>query len=146
MAREAIPTWFFSLVVVRARGRFLVIQERRHAQLWYLPAGRAEPGEHLIDAAVRETLEESGVEIALDGVLRIQHTPSVSAARVRAVFVGHPIGGAAGPTRDSLDARFVSLSEAHTLPLRSSEVIRWIRLVHEGAPIAPLQILGDEHG
>ena len=46
MPRPAIPTWYFALVVV--------------GSTWYLPAGRVEPGETFQDAAVRETLEETG--------------------------------------------------------------------------------------
>lgn len=144
--RHPIPTWFFALVVVRHRDRFLLIQERRHDQRWYLPAGRVEPAERLVDAAIRETLEESGVEIALDGVLQLQHTPSPRGTRVRVIFTGHPIGGTAGPTSDSLDARFVSPEEAATLPLRSPQVLRWLTLARRGDVVAPLEILGAEPG
>ena len=42
MPREAIPTWFFAIVVVRRGDRFLLVHERKHGQLWYLPAGRVE--------------------------------------------------------------------------------------------------------
>src|SRR4051812_25175444 len=66
MAREPIPTWFFALVVVRKGDRFLLVQEHEHGQLWYLPAGRVEPGEGLCAAALRETLEESGVPVVLE--------------------------------------------------------------------------------
>jgi len=31
--------------VVRDEDRFLVVQERKHEQRWYLPAGRVELGE-----------------------------------------------------------------------------------------------------
>src|SRR5262249_19177094 len=62
MPREPIPTWFFALVVVRKGNQFLVVHERKHGQLWYLPAGRAELGETLLEAARRETLEETGLE------------------------------------------------------------------------------------
>ena len=42
------------LLIRRARGNF--------AGLWGLPGGKIETGEHLSDAAVREILEESGIE------------------------------------------------------------------------------------
>jgi phosphatase NudJ len=48
MARDPIPTWFFALTVVRRGQHFLLVHETKHEQLWYSPAGRAEPGEHLI--------------------------------------------------------------------------------------------------
>jgi phosphatase NudJ len=69
MPRAPIPTWFFALVVVRQGDRFLLVHEAKHGQGWCVPAGRVEPGESLFDAAVRETLEETGVPVVLDGVL-----------------------------------------------------------------------------
>ena len=50
LARDPIATWFFAVVVVRLDDRFLLVHERKHGQLWYLPAGRAEPGETLVAA------------------------------------------------------------------------------------------------
>ena len=90
MAHEPIPSWFYSLVVVRDVERFLVIREAKHGQTWYIPAGRAEPGESLAQAAHRETLEEAGIPIVLDGILKIQHTPVSGSARVRAIFLARP--------------------------------------------------------
>src|SRR5947209_16673849 len=90
MSRKAIPTWFFSLVVVRDGDRFLAVRETKHGQFWYLPAGRAEPGETLAEAALRETLEETGVPVVLEGLLKLQHTPTRDSARVRALFLGRP--------------------------------------------------------
>src|SRR5687768_8234225 len=90
MSREPIPTWFFALVVVRLGPRYLLVHERKHGQLWYLPAGRVEPGETLEDGARRETLEETGVPVVLDGVLRVEHSPSPDGTRVRVIYVGHP--------------------------------------------------------
>jgi len=37
MSREAIATWSFAMVV----------RERKHGQLWYLPAGRVERGDEV---------------------------------------------------------------------------------------------------
>ena len=143
--RTPIPTWFFALVVVRDNeGRFLVIQEKKHGQQWYLPARRIEPGEKLVDGAVRETLEESGVEVEIDGIVRFEHSPFPEATRVRVIFHARPIGGNADPTDDSLDARFVSLEQLKSLPLRSIEVERIFNHVDQCDSLAPLSILGYE--
>ncbi|XP_060573672.1 8-oxo-dGDP phosphatase NUDT18-like isoform X1 [Ruditapes philippinarum] len=45
-------------------GRVVLIQEAKPSckGLWYIPAGRVEPGENFIDAVKREVLEEAGLE------------------------------------------------------------------------------------
>ena len=58
MVHSGIETHCFVLVVVRRADRFLLVQERKYDQRWYLPAGRVEPNETFFQAAARETLEE----------------------------------------------------------------------------------------
>lgn len=147
MSRKAIPTWFFSLVVVRDGDRFLAVRETKHGQLWYLPAGRAEPGETLADAALRETLEETGVPVVLEGLLKLQHTPAFESARVRALFLARPVDNRPPKStadEHSLEARWVTLDELARLPLRGSEVLDIFRWVAHGAPVYPLDLIGRE--
>lgn len=147
MSREASPTWFFALVVVRRGDRFLLVHERKHGQTWYLPAGRVEPGEALADAARRETLEETGVDIALEGVLRVEHNPGTEATRVRVFYLARPIGEAVPkqtPDEHSLAARWVTLAEMATLPLRGREVLEIFNAVAAGAPVAPIDVIVAE--
>ena len=147
MARDPIPTWYFALVVVRRGAQFLVVHERKHGQLWYLPAGRAEPGEALVDAAVRETREETGVPIVIEGVLRLEHSPMPGGARVRAIFVARPADDTppkSEPDGDSLGAAWVTLAELDRLPLRGDEVRALFAHVAAGAPVFPLAVLAHE--
>jgi 8-oxo-dGTP pyrophosphatase MutT (NUDIX family) len=91
MAREPIPTWCFAVCIVRLGRRVLLVQEQKHGHLWYLPAGRVEPGETFAEGARRETLEEAGVPVVLEGIVRIEHTPHpTGSARTRVMFVGRP--------------------------------------------------------
>ncbi len=148
MAREPIPTWCFALVVVRRGDHFLLVHERKHGQLWYLPAGRVEPGESFAHAAVRETLEETGVRVRLDGILKIEHTPMGATARLRMVFTATPIDPDAKPKRladeHSLEARWVTLKEAEALPLRGPDVLEHLTAVARDAPTAPIALFGSE--
>src|SRR4051794_21803157 len=110
MAREPIPTWFFAVTVVRRGDRFLIVQEAKHGQLWYVPAGRVEPGETFAAAAQRETLEEAGIPITLMGILRIEHAATVRGSRLRAVFLAEPADDTplkSVPDDESLAARWV---------------------------------------
>ncbi len=148
MPRTPIPTWVFALVVVHKNDRFLVVQENKEGQEWFLPAGRVEPGETLSEAAHRETLEEAGIRIHLEGILRVEYTPSVGGtARLRIIFVARPADDTPPksiPDEESLQALWVTLEELDELPLRSAEVRTLFRAVRKGTPLAPLALLGAE--
>ena len=50
--------------VIQRRDRYLICQRpshKRHGGLWEFPGGKLEPGESLLDAAIRELAEELGV-------------------------------------------------------------------------------------
>jgi 8-oxo-dGTP pyrophosphatase MutT (NUDIX family) len=71
MGKKRIPSGFFVFVVVEHEGHVLLIRERKHGQLWYAPAGGIEPGESIRAAAIRETMEEAGVQVEPLDVIRI---------------------------------------------------------------------------
>lgn len=52
-------------LVVDAMDRVLLINSRKHADLWIVPAGTVERGESTAQAAIREVEEEAGVTCAL---------------------------------------------------------------------------------
>ena len=63
--------------VVPREGRYLLVEEIAHGlTVLNQPAGHLEPGESLQDAAVRETLEETGWEIELECLVCIQQWTS----------------------------------------------------------------------
>jgi ADP-ribose pyrophosphatase YjhB (NUDIX family) len=147
MAREPLPTWFFVLVVVRKDDKFLLIQEKEHNQTWYLPAGRLKPAEALEKAAIRETLEESGVPIILDGIYRIEHTATKTVSRISTIYVAHPAADVAPisePNEHALAARYFTVNEALQLPLRESNIIQLLHDIEQGATIHPLTVLSSE--
>lgn len=58
--------------VIHREGRFLLVEEHvRGALVLNQPAGHVEAGERLVDAAVRETLEETGWEVRLTGLVGV---------------------------------------------------------------------------
>ncbi len=107
-----------------------------------------EPGEELVEAARRETLEETGVPVEIEGVLRIEHSPfGDGSARLRVVFVARPVDDTpprTTPNDDTLGARWVSLEEMDSLPLRGTEVKQIFEYVDAGAPIFPLGLITRE--
>jgi phosphatase NudJ len=144
MPRKPVPTWYVAAVVVRHGDRFLLVQERKRGAPWALPGGRVEPGETLMDAAVRETLEESGVRVRLTGLLRLEHTPRPRRARLRAVFLGEPEGDTTTkrePDKESLGAAWVTLDELGHYALRSREIEKLLRRVADDGRAYPLDLL-----
>ncbi|HET7768402.1 MAG TPA: NUDIX domain-containing protein [Chloroflexota bacterium] len=63
-------------VVINERNELLVVCERhrRTQQRYYkLPGGALQPGEHLVDAVVREVVEETGVEVKFERLVCFRH-------------------------------------------------------------------------
>jgi len=147
MPRPPHPTWYFALVVVRRGHRFLLTQEQKYGSTWSIPGGRVEPGETLADAAVREVFEETGVPVQLDGILRVEHTPSETTSRMRVIFTGYPRDDTPPKTTaddESLGAGYFTLEEISALPLRGAEVRALLESVASGGQVFPLDLLGPE--
>ena len=148
--KKPLSFWCFSLVVVRLGRRFLLVQERKHGQTWYLPAGRVEQGESFAQAAIREVEEESGIKVALDGILQMQLTPPSGGVnyRQRIVFSAYPIDDTLPrdyPNSETLGARWVTIEEAQQLPLRGLEVIEYFKSVNSGQMTYPLSLIEREY-
>jgi 8-oxo-dGTP pyrophosphatase MutT (NUDIX family) len=78
--------------IVERDGKFLLVEEMAEGRLVLnQPAGHLDEGESLMDAAVRETLEETAwhfVPEALLGVYRWPH-PTKGVTYLRFAFIGH---------------------------------------------------------
>ena len=106
--------------VVEDQGRFLLVEEIAEGrQVLNQPAGHLEADESLLDAALRETLEETGWEVELTGVtgIYLYTAPSNGVTYQRVCFAARPLRqrpelaldeGIIGPrwlTREELEAR-----------------------------------------
>jgi 8-oxo-dGTP pyrophosphatase MutT (NUDIX family) len=131
--RQPILTHSFALALVEQDGRFLLVQERKLGNPWYLPAGRVEFGETIFQAVVRETLEEAGVRVQPLHLLHVEHSPAeiaTRASRMRFIFRCQVVGSDEPKSvsdEHSLRAGWFSLEEIEQLPLRHSEVLSIIR-------------------
>lgn len=77
--------------VIERDGRYLVVEEDvRGKRVFNNPAGHLEPGESLIDAVRRETLEETGWEFEPDAVTGVYlwKNAEVDATFLRVAFHG----------------------------------------------------------
>ncbi len=116
-------------------GRVLLIR-RTDNGLWALPGGAQEFGEYIADTAVRETLEESGVEVAVTGLVGLYTNPN------------HLVEFSDGEVRQqfSICFRAAYVSGEPTTSNESSEV-RWIERGRlDELPIHPSMRLRIDHG
>jgi 8-oxo-dGTP pyrophosphatase MutT (NUDIX family) len=77
--------------VVEREERFLMVEEHaRGARVFNQPAGHLEPGESLVDAAVRETREETGFRFEPRYVLGIYlwRSEAADTSFLRVTFIG----------------------------------------------------------
>lgn len=81
--------------VVELEGRYLLVEERDKtsgALVFNQPAGHLEAGESLVDAAFRETLEETRWEVGLSGLLGIAlYTAPTGTSYLRTTFLATPV-------------------------------------------------------
>lgn len=80
--------------IIERDGKYLLIQERSEGQLVYnQPAGHLEANESLAEAAVRETLEETGWDVNIEGLVGIAlyHSPINGITYHRNTFFASPI-------------------------------------------------------
>jgi ADP-ribose pyrophosphatase YjhB (NUDIX family) len=146
MPHQPIPTSYYAFVIIQKDNKFLLIQECRYQQPWYIPGGKVEFNENILEAAKRETQEEAGIPINLDGILQIEHTtlPNQKAIRLRIIFVAHPQDNTppkTNPNQHSLNARWFTLQEINQLPLREKNLTQLCQNLSQGQQIYPLEIL-----
>lgn len=80
--------------VIEAEGRFLLVEELKGGRVVInQPAGHLEPNESLIEAAQRETLEETGWMIEIQGIVGVglYTAPSNGITYYRTTFYGKPV-------------------------------------------------------
>ncbi len=81
------------VLAVRNNRILMIYRERSGTVRWELPSGLTEPGESLEQAAVRETLEETGIEVRIGELVCtvVMDVPAEEYRGINAYFLAHPL-------------------------------------------------------
>lgn len=121
-----------NVVVTNDAGDILMIRRSDNGN-WAVPGGAIDLGESLPQAAVRETLEETGVLCEITGLVGTYTDPrhvilytSNDEARQEfsIVLVGRAISGDPRPSSESTEVRWVPRDQVETLPMDRSMRLR----------------------
>lgn len=117
-------TYIVSAVLINDQNEVLMMQEAKQHCLgkWYLPAGRVEPNENLIEAVKREVLEETGLIMEPKSLIMIE---CASGSWFRFVMTGSVVDGTLKTpdqsNEESLQANWVR--DVSSLALRSNDIL-----------------------
>lgn len=112
-ANSMVPS--VNVVVVNGQDQTLLIR-RSDNDNWAVPGGAIDLGESMIQAAVRETKEETGIDCEVTGLVGIYTDPKhvilyTSNGEVRQEFsivlTARPVGGEPTPSDESTEVRWV---------------------------------------
>jgi ADP-ribose pyrophosphatase YjhB (NUDIX family) len=129
-ANSVVPS--VNVVVVNDAGEILLIR-RTDNDNWAVPGGAMDLGESLPAAAVRETVEETGIEVEITGLVGIYTDPrhvilytSNGEARQEfsVVFTARPLAGEPTPSDESREVHWVAPNAIPALQMDRSMRMR----------------------
>ena len=139
-ANRLVPS--VNVVVVNGEGSILLIRRTDNGN-WAVPGGAVDLGESVAQAAVRETLEESGIECEITGIVGIYSDPRhvilyTSNGEVRQEFsivlTARALSAQPTPSSESSEVRWVPVSEVPGYTMDRSRRIRISDVLTSGKP------------
>lgn len=120
-----------TVFVLNAHDEVLLIK-RTDNNLWALPGGAQDFGEYIAETAVRETREESGVDVEVQDIIGIYTNPNHIVAytdgevrqQFSICFRAKYVGGKLTPSDESSEVRWVSAGELSALEIHPSMKLR----------------------
>lgn len=95
-------------IVLNEQKEILLIKGPRRG--WEMPGGQVEEGESLKEAAIRETKEESGIDIEVIKFCGVYQ--NVRESICNTLFLGRPTGGELTTSSESLEVGFFPINQA----------------------------------
>jgi ADP-ribose pyrophosphatase YjhB (NUDIX family) len=121
-----------NVVVADDNGRILLIKRTDNGN-WALPGGAIDIGESFVGAAVRETIEETGITCQVTGLVGIYNDPKhlihyTSNDEVRQEFsivlTARPVAGEPTPSSESSEVHWVEPDAIEDLKIHPSMLAR----------------------
>ncbi|MFP4321339.1 MAG: NUDIX domain-containing protein [Anaerolineales bacterium] len=110
-------------------GKVLLVRRGVAPELgkWALPAGYVDYGEDPERAAIRETHEETGLQIAISQLVDVMYYEAYLAVIV-IIYQGYPVGGMLGAGDDALEAAWFAPDELPPVAFESTRAVlaRWL--------------------
>jgi ADP-ribose pyrophosphatase YjhB (NUDIX family) len=125
-ATTMVPS--INVIVVNEGGKILMIRRTDNGN-WAVPGGAIDLGESLVDAAIRETREESGIDCEITGLVGIYTNPRhvilyTSDGEVRQEFsivlTARPRSGQPRPSSETSHVAWLDPAEIDGLPMHPS--------------------------
>lgn len=115
-------------VLVMENGRLLLVRRAVNPQKgkWSIPAGFVDSGEDPQKTAVRETLEETNLDVAITGLEDVYFNPNTkpgqAGASIFIMYRAELLGGNLQAGDDAADARFFDLQNLPDLAFDSTKI------------------------
>ena len=131
-----------SAVVTDGQGRIL-LHRRSDNDRWSLPGGAMELGESIAGCAVRETLEETGFEVEVTGIVGIYSNPghvfAYDDGEVRqefsVCFAGRVVGGEPRVSDESTEVAWFRPEQIAVLPMVEAMRLRVLDFLEGRTPV-----------
>src|SRR6478672_3006536 len=128
-ANSIVPS--VTAIVTNDVGELLLVHKTDN-NLWALPGGGMDPGESISQAAVRETKEETGMDIEVTGIVGLytnpHHVIAYDDGEVRqqcsVCFTTRLLGGEISTSSETSEVQFVPLGRLNDLNIHPSMRLR----------------------
>jgi len=128
-ATRVIPA--ASAVITEEQGRVL-LGKRTDNSLWTIPGGTMKPGETIADTAIREVMEETGIDVEVVSLIGIYSNPShvveYSDGEVRqqfsVCFACRRVGGELATSDETSEVGYFSSDELEDMEIHPSIRLR----------------------
>ena len=116
----------------------LLMLKRKDNKKWTLPGGTLDFGESLTECAVREVMEETGLDISIkdvvgtytDGDIRIEYSDGEVRQEFTIVYLGEIAGGSVVLDDESSEYKWIKLEKVQNLEMAESQKRRISDLKH----------------